>query len=318
MEQPQPRVALGQALRGIASSAIDLSDGLVGDLGHVLRRSRRRRDGRGRRRCRAAPTLAGQAAGRCSANACSPAATTTSCCSPPPPTGATRSPAPPGRATPVTRIGRIEAEPGLRFVDAAGQRGRRTGRLVRPLPDDSVGRAMSTGPALNPPLRGAGRRPDWRFLLAHPAHVVALGFGSGLAPVAPGTVGTLLGLARPSGGAGTAGSTSRRAGSSWPSPRSSAGGPHRDRAPPGAGRSVGDRLGRDRRLLARAVADHSGGLLGPGDRLRPVPLLRRGQARPGGLGRPAASSCAAGDASAGRKASASCSTISSPPSAPCW
>jgi thiamine-monophosphate kinase len=40
MEQPQPRVALGRALRGIASSAIDVSDGLVGDLGHVLRQSR--------------------------------------------------------------------------------------------------------------------------------------------------------------------------------------------------------------------------------------------------------------------------------------
>jgi thiamine-monophosphate kinase len=39
MEQPQPRVALGQALRGVASSAIDLSDGLLGDLAHVLRRS---------------------------------------------------------------------------------------------------------------------------------------------------------------------------------------------------------------------------------------------------------------------------------------
>ncbi|MBK6865196.1 MAG: thiamine-phosphate kinase [Ideonella sp.] len=39
MEQPQPRVALGMALRGIATSAIDLSDGLLGDLGHVLRRS---------------------------------------------------------------------------------------------------------------------------------------------------------------------------------------------------------------------------------------------------------------------------------------
>ena len=39
MEQPAPRVALGLALRGVASSAIDLSDGLVGDLGHVLRRS---------------------------------------------------------------------------------------------------------------------------------------------------------------------------------------------------------------------------------------------------------------------------------------
>jgi len=39
MESPTPRVALGLALRGVASSAIDLSDGLVGDLGHVLARS---------------------------------------------------------------------------------------------------------------------------------------------------------------------------------------------------------------------------------------------------------------------------------------
>jgi thiamine-monophosphate kinase len=39
MERPQPRVALGLALRGIASSAIDVSDGLLGDLGHILRRS---------------------------------------------------------------------------------------------------------------------------------------------------------------------------------------------------------------------------------------------------------------------------------------
>ncbi len=39
MECPTPRVALGLALRGVASSAVDLSDGLVGDLGHVLARS---------------------------------------------------------------------------------------------------------------------------------------------------------------------------------------------------------------------------------------------------------------------------------------
>ena len=39
MELPQPRVALGLALRGVASSAIDLSDGLLGDLAHVLQRS---------------------------------------------------------------------------------------------------------------------------------------------------------------------------------------------------------------------------------------------------------------------------------------
>jgi phosphatidylglycerophosphatase A len=35
-------------------------------------------------------------------------------------------------------------------------------------------------------------RPGVSFTLAHPAHFIALGFGTGLAPVAPGTVGTLL------------------------------------------------------------------------------------------------------------------------------
>lgn len=40
MEQPAPRVALGMALRGIATAAADLSDGLLGDLGHILRQSR--------------------------------------------------------------------------------------------------------------------------------------------------------------------------------------------------------------------------------------------------------------------------------------
>ena len=39
MEQPTPRVALGQALRGIANSAIDVSDGFLGDLKHVLKAS---------------------------------------------------------------------------------------------------------------------------------------------------------------------------------------------------------------------------------------------------------------------------------------
>jgi len=39
MEQPEPRLALGLALRGVASSAIDVSDGLLGDLRHILQRS---------------------------------------------------------------------------------------------------------------------------------------------------------------------------------------------------------------------------------------------------------------------------------------
>lgn len=43
-----------------------------------------------------------------------------------------------------------------------------------------------TVPATLAPLR-----PTLRFMLQHPAHVIALGFGSGLSPHAPGTAGTL-------------------------------------------------------------------------------------------------------------------------------
>jgi thiamine-monophosphate kinase len=39
LELPTPRIALGAALRGLASAAIDVSDGLVGDLGHILEQS---------------------------------------------------------------------------------------------------------------------------------------------------------------------------------------------------------------------------------------------------------------------------------------
>lgn len=39
LHTPQPRVALGLALRGLAHSAIDVSDGLLADLGHILARS---------------------------------------------------------------------------------------------------------------------------------------------------------------------------------------------------------------------------------------------------------------------------------------
>lgn len=36
LHRPTPRVAVGNALRGLASACIDISDGLVGDLGHLL------------------------------------------------------------------------------------------------------------------------------------------------------------------------------------------------------------------------------------------------------------------------------------------
>ena len=40
LDRPMPRIALGLALRGVARSAIDVSDGLVADLGHICERSK--------------------------------------------------------------------------------------------------------------------------------------------------------------------------------------------------------------------------------------------------------------------------------------
>jgi len=53
---------------------------------------------------------------------------------------------------------------------------------------ESTGAPMTP---LSPPLTHSPRKPTLRFMLSHPAHVIALGFGSGLSPAAPGTAGTL-------------------------------------------------------------------------------------------------------------------------------
>ena len=127
MERPTPRVALGQALRGLATAAIDISDGLCGDLGHVLRASAvgaRLSLPALRPLLQTGAALTDGDAGRMdkqlefviaggddyelaftapvSARAAITAAGE-SC------------------ATPVTRIGQIEAQPGLRFTDDNGQ-----------------------------------------------------------------------------------------------------------------------------------------------------------------------------------------------------
>ena len=120
LERPQPRVALGQALGGIASSAIDVSDGLLGDLRHVLRRS-------SVGACVEVDTLP-----RSAVLAAQPPAMQRRCTlsggddyellftAPPAAADAVRAAAR-SAGVPVTRIGRIEAAPGLRLVDAQGQ-----------------------------------------------------------------------------------------------------------------------------------------------------------------------------------------------------
>lgn len=120
MECPQPRVALGQALRGLAHSAIDVSDGFVGDLGHVLARS-----GLG-------ATVQADALPRGPALAHQPLELQRLCTlsggddyelifSAPPAARAAVQAASAASATPVTCVGRLEAEPGLRLLDAQGQ-----------------------------------------------------------------------------------------------------------------------------------------------------------------------------------------------------
>jgi thiamine-monophosphate kinase len=124
MEQPTPRVALGVALRGIATSAIDISDGLCGDLGHVLERS-----GVGARieSESALPLLAARGQGLVLAaeqqlelvlaggDDYELAFTA--------PVAQRDAVQAAGRAsaTPVSRIGTIEATPGLRLADAQGR-----------------------------------------------------------------------------------------------------------------------------------------------------------------------------------------------------
>ncbi len=121
LELPQPRVALGQALRGVASAAIDLSDGLAGDLGHVLAAS-----GVG-------ATLQVEAvAGLTVAGAALPAddRLDLALCggddyelafTAPTSARAAVQAAATGAGVAVTRIGRIDAEAGLRLADAAGR-----------------------------------------------------------------------------------------------------------------------------------------------------------------------------------------------------
>ncbi|MDX3904799.1 MAG: thiamine-phosphate kinase [Pigmentiphaga sp.] len=119
LEWPAPRVALGLALRGLAHAAIDISDGLLQDLGHILAAS-----GCGARVCAdEVPVSAAVSA--------LPPAWRRQCalaggdvyelCFTAPPEARTRvAEAASDTGAAVTRIGTIEAASGLRVVDGAG------------------------------------------------------------------------------------------------------------------------------------------------------------------------------------------------------
>jgi len=120
MEQPEPRVELGQALRGIATSAIDVSDGLLGDLRHILQRSQ------------VGATVEIDAVPRSAGLRAQPASIQRLCTLAggddyellftAPADGARSVLDAAGSAgVAVTRIGRIEAGEGLRLVDAEGR-----------------------------------------------------------------------------------------------------------------------------------------------------------------------------------------------------
>ncbi len=119
MERPEPRVALGVALRRLATSAIDVSDGLNGDLGHILERS-----GVG-------ATVEFERIPRSAVLRAQPPGLQRECLlaggddyellfTAPPDAAAAVAAAAERAGVTVTAIGRIESRPGLRLVDADG------------------------------------------------------------------------------------------------------------------------------------------------------------------------------------------------------
>ena len=128
LEQPTPRIALGTALRGMATSAIDISDGLAGDLGHILKAS-----GVG---AQVNTAIAINLVAACAHNdwaACqfdaekqlkivfSGGDDYELAFTAPPAARTAVQAAAAASQTPVTRIGIIQSEPGLRLLDGSGR-----------------------------------------------------------------------------------------------------------------------------------------------------------------------------------------------------
>ena len=126
LEAPTPRVALGQALRGIASSAIDVSDGLLGDLGHILQASGvgASVDIRATRQLLHAghhPLMSAMALSRLDACTLAGGDDYELCFTAPPEQRAAVEAVARATDTPVTRIGSIEAQHGLRVLGPDGR-----------------------------------------------------------------------------------------------------------------------------------------------------------------------------------------------------
>ncbi|MFZ7308889.1 thiamine-phosphate kinase [Comamonas jiangduensis] len=126
LEQPTPRVALGLALRGIATSCLDISDGLLGDLNHILEASQvgARIDAnitRGLMRARRHPMMAALAMSRIDACTLAGGDDYELCFTAPPDAQAAVREAAAQAGVPVTCIGRIEAERGVRVMAPGGQ-----------------------------------------------------------------------------------------------------------------------------------------------------------------------------------------------------
>jgi thiamine-monophosphate kinase len=120
LHRPTPRCALGMALRGIAHAAIDVSDGLLGDLGHLLSRSQLGAE------IDAASLPAGSALSQ------QPADQQTDymlnggddyelCFTAPPEQRDAVLSAAASANTPVTRIGRLKSGAGIQILDTAGK-----------------------------------------------------------------------------------------------------------------------------------------------------------------------------------------------------
>ena len=128
LERPTPRVALGLALRGVAHSAMDVSDGLLGDLSHILKAS-----GAGARiDTHAASFLIAQKAYASGVKGHFDIELVRQCTlaggddyelvfTAPPERRDAVAAAAQASQTRVSRIGTVEAEPGLRLLDALGQ-----------------------------------------------------------------------------------------------------------------------------------------------------------------------------------------------------